>query len=195
MNRLLGFLLFSGLLPAATPLAAQSLLDRPPNISGEWIAPPGTVQFNFLHRFVRSAAPERKITAFPTFVIGVGLPRQTQVGFLYSTNSTLSPRYPNEWEFYGRWLPISQDRAHGKIGLLPHCVERGRGIVDVAVASLDGPEATLDRVPLNGPRDLDPIVRLIGPQAAGAILTASASGNQRRSEPNNEPGHHRPLKR
>ena len=91
--------------------------------------------------------------------------------------------------------PQAQDRAHGKIGLLPHCVERGRGIVDVAVASLDGPEATLDRVPLNGPRDLDPIVRLIGPQAAGAILTASASGNQRRSEPNNEPGHHRPLKR
>ncbi len=34
----------------------------------------------------------------------------TQLGFLYySTNSTLSPRYPNEWEFYGRWLAISQD--------------------------------------------------------------------------------------
>jgi len=109
--RFLVILLLSALLSAAAPLAAQSLLDRPPNISGDWIAPPGTVQFNFLHRFVRSAAPERKITAFPTFVIGVGLPRQTQVGFLYSTNSTLSPRYPNEWEFYGRWLPISQDRG------------------------------------------------------------------------------------
>jgi plastocyanin len=105
------FLFLSALLPTATPLAAQSLLERPPNISGDWIAPPGTVQFNFLHRFVRSAAPERKITAFPTFVIGVGLPQQTQVGFLYSTNSTLSPDYPNEWEFYGRWLPLSQDRG------------------------------------------------------------------------------------
>jgi plastocyanin len=100
-------ILWSWLAPA--PLAAQSLLDRSPNVSGEWIAPTGTVQFNFLHRFVRSDAPERKITSFPTFVIGAGLPHRAQIGFLYSTNSTLSPRYPNEWEFYGRWLPLSQD--------------------------------------------------------------------------------------
>ena len=109
MTRFLGLLLLSAPLTAAAPLAAQSLLERPPNVSGEWIAPRGTVQFNFLHRFVRSEAPERKITNFPTFVIGVGLPKHTQVGFLYSTNSTLSPRYPNEWEFYGRWLPLSQE--------------------------------------------------------------------------------------
>ena len=111
MIRLLAFLFLLALLPAVSPLAAQSLLDRPPNLSGEWIAPSGTVQFNFLHRFVRSAAPERKVTAFPTFVIGVGLPRETQVGFLYSTNSTLAPDYPNEWEFYGRWLPLAQNRG------------------------------------------------------------------------------------
>jgi len=102
---------FSILVMAAVPAEAQSLLERSPNLSGEWIAPHGTVQFNFLHRFVRSDAPVRKITNFPTFVIGVGLPEHTQVGFLYSTNSTLSPGYPNEWEFYGRWLPVSQDRG------------------------------------------------------------------------------------
>jgi plastocyanin len=111
VTRFLSFLLLSPVGTAAVPLAAQSLLDRPPNVSGNWIAPRGTVQFNFLHRFVRSDAPERKITSFPTFDIGVGLPMQTQVGFLYSTNSTLSSRYPNEWEFYGRWLPLSQDRG------------------------------------------------------------------------------------
>jgi plastocyanin len=109
LTRYLGFLLPSALLTATAPLSAQSLLDRPPNVSGDWIAPRGTVQFNFLHRFVRSDAPERKITSFPTFVIGVGLPEHTQLGFLYSTNSTLSPRYPNEWEFYGRWLPVTQE--------------------------------------------------------------------------------------
>jgi plastocyanin len=107
--RFFGLGLLAALLPPAGRLAAQSLLDRPPNVSGEWIAPRGTVQFNFLHRFVRSDAPERKITSFPTFVIGAGLPMHTQVGFLYATNSTLSPRYPNEWEFYGRWLPLSQE--------------------------------------------------------------------------------------
>jgi plastocyanin len=109
LPRYLGLLLPSALLTATAPLSAQSLLDRPPNVSGDWIAPRGTVQFNFLHRFVRSDAPERKITSFPTFVIGVGLPEHTQLGFLYSTNSTLSPRYPNEWEFYGRWLPVTQE--------------------------------------------------------------------------------------
>ena len=40
-----------------------------------------------------------------------GCRKHTQVGFLYSTNSTLTPNYPNEWEFYGRWLPLSQDRG------------------------------------------------------------------------------------
>jgi plastocyanin len=109
VTRFLGLLLLPALYTAAAPLAAQSLLDRPPNVSGDWVAPRGTVQFNFLHRFVRSEAPERKISSFPTFVIGVGLPKHTQVGFVYATNSTLSPQYPNEWEFYGRWLPLSQD--------------------------------------------------------------------------------------
>jgi len=111
VTRLISFLLVVALPIAAAPLPAQSLLDRSPNVSGEWIAPRGTVQFNFLHRFTRTDAPLRKITNFPTFVIGVGLPEHTQVGFLYSTNSTLSPGYPNEWEFYGRWLPISQERG------------------------------------------------------------------------------------
>jgi plastocyanin len=108
VTRSLGLVLLAAWGTAA-PVAAQSLLDRPPNVSADWIAPSGTVQFNFLHRFVRSDAPERKITSFPTFVIGAGLPHRTQLGFLYATNSTLSPRYPNEWEFYGRWLPLSQD--------------------------------------------------------------------------------------
>ena len=45
----------------------------------------------------------------PPFLVGTGLPHRTMIGFLYSTNSTLTPRYPNEWEFFGRWLALSQD--------------------------------------------------------------------------------------
>jgi plastocyanin len=146
VTRFFSFLLLSALLTAAAPLAAQSLLERPPNLSGEWIAPHGTVQFNFLHRFVRSDAPERKITNFPTFVIGVGLPKHTQVGFLYSTNSTLTPGYPNEWEFYGRWLPVAQD------GGAP--VDLGGQVgYNLAVKGLDGEVSiarTLGRVRLIG---------------------------------------------
>ena len=89
--------------------SAQSLLDRPPNISGDWVGRPGTIQFNFIHRFVRSPAPERKVSNFPTFAVGVGLSRRFMVGFHYATNSTLTPRYPNEWEFLVRHMALSQD--------------------------------------------------------------------------------------
>jgi plastocyanin len=88
------------LLPA--PAAAQSLLDRPPNLTGGWVVGSGTLQFNFLHRFHQSPAPERKIGNSPTFLMAIGLPHRVMAGFTYATNSTLSPRYPNEWEFMAR---------------------------------------------------------------------------------------------
>jgi plastocyanin len=166
-TRFFSFLLLPALLTATAPLAAQSLLERPPNVSADWIAPPGTVQFNFLHRFVRSEAPERKITNFPTFVIGVGLPRHTQVGFLYSTNSTLSPRYPNEWEFYGRWLPVSQeDGAPVDLG--------GQVGYNLAVQGLDGEISiarALGRVRLLG------VTRLLDdPSQSGLVDVALGGG-------------------
>ena len=96
--------------PAAS-LLGQSVLDRPPNLSGAWVADPGTVQFNFLHRFMRSPAPLRKISNFPTFMLAAGLPARSLVGVTYATNSTLVPLYPNEWEFFGRVRPVGQDRG------------------------------------------------------------------------------------
>jgi plastocyanin len=92
-------------------LPAQSLLDRPPNISGDWVVGLGTVQFNFLHRFVVSDAPLRKVSNFPTFALGVGLPLNTMIGLHYATNSTLTPQFPNEWEFFGRLAVLSADRG------------------------------------------------------------------------------------
>jgi plastocyanin len=95
-----------GLLPSG--IAAQSLVDRPPNLSGGWVVGTGTVQFNFVHRFQRSAAPERKISNTPTFMTAIGLPLRSMVGFNYATNSALSPRYPNEWEFLARVAVLSE---------------------------------------------------------------------------------------
>ena len=166
MTRLLSFVLLAPLLTIAAPLPAQSLLDRPPNVSGNWIAPHGTVQFNFLHRFVQSDPPLRKITNFPTFVIGVGLPERTQVGFLYSTNSTLSPGYPNEWEFYGRWLPLSQDRGApldlgGQVGY------------NLAVEGLDG-EISVARA--MGPVRLIGVTRVLDDPSGGDADVALGGG-------------------
>lgn len=93
---------------SAPPLAGQSVLDRTPNLSGGWVAPPGVLQFDFVHRFDASPPPERKVTSFPSFVLAAGLPHRTMLGFVYSTNSTLVSRYPNEWEFFAQAAPMQQ---------------------------------------------------------------------------------------
>ena len=111
-RRLLGpAALAAAALLAPCPLAAQSLLDRPPNLSGAWTPGAGVLQFNFVHRFSRGPGPERKITSFPTFVLAAGLPGRATAGVTYVTNSTLVARYPNEWEFFGRFAPLTQDRG------------------------------------------------------------------------------------
>ena len=94
-----------------SPIAAggQSLLDRPPNVSGNWVGTPGTLYFHFVHRFTTSDAPERKVSNVPTFLLAAGLPQHLLAGFNYSTNSTLAPRFPNEWELFARWAPVSED--------------------------------------------------------------------------------------
>jgi plastocyanin len=91
------------------PIGAQSLLERPPNLSGNWVGNSGTVYFNFTHRFTASDAPERKVTNFPTFLVAASLPNRLLVGFNYATNSDLAPRYPNEWEFFARHHLLRQD--------------------------------------------------------------------------------------
>ncbi len=106
--------LFPALLAAASLLAppaaaAQSLLDRSPNVSGDWTGAPGTLYFNFVHRFSTSGKPERKVSNVPTFLLAAGLPKRFLAGLSYSTNSTLAPRFPNEWEVFARWAPLSED--------------------------------------------------------------------------------------
>ncbi len=90
------------LAPMAT---GQSLLDRTPNLSGGWLGERGTLQFNFLHRFTVSAAPTRKVTNTPTFLLSYRLPFPVVVGFNYATSSDVvtTPALPNEWEGFARY--------------------------------------------------------------------------------------------
>ncbi len=113
MREPLRILAVGSLVAAAVPagLSAQSVLDRSPNVSGNWVGSPGTVEFNFLHRFMRAAAPTRKISNFPTFLLATSFLRGTSLGFNYSTNSSLAPNYPNEWEFFARVLPLTQAKG------------------------------------------------------------------------------------
>lgn len=107
-----------GACPLTASLHAQSLLERSPNIAGAWVGAPGTLQFNFLHRFTRGAPPTRKVVSSPTFLLAAGLPWRSLIGYNYATNSDLTPRYPNEWEFFARHALFAQEGpAHVDVGL------------------------------------------------------------------------------
>lgn len=81
---------------------AQSVLDRPPNLSGGWLGSRGTLQFNFVHRFGVSDAPLRKVTNSPTFVLSYPLGSSFSLGTTYATSSDVAPAFPNEWEGFAR---------------------------------------------------------------------------------------------
>ncbi|MEX1184822.1 MAG: plastocyanin/azurin family copper-binding protein [Gemmatimonadota bacterium] len=92
--------------PAAA--SAQSLLERSPNLGGAWVAQPGVLHFHFLHRFEATDAPTRKVLNSPTFLMAAGLPGRTMAGARYATSSLVRPGFANEWEFFGRWAPLSE---------------------------------------------------------------------------------------
>lgn len=152
-------------LAAAAP--AQSLLDRSPNVSGDWVPGSGQLQFNFVHRFTSSSAPERKVSNFPTFLVGAGLPGGVMVGFNYATNSTLAPRFPNEWEFFGRFAPLDEARGApfhlaGQIGY------------NMSAEGLDGEIALAKRL---GPARLIAVNRFLAdPYVAGDVDIAVGGG-------------------
>ena len=88
---------------------AQSVVERSPNLSGGWVGEPGTVYFNFLHRFEHGAAPARKVTNFPTFLLGYAPVERVLLAAQYATNSDLVVALPNEWEVFGRWAAPAMD--------------------------------------------------------------------------------------
>jgi plastocyanin len=104
-------MLTAALLVSAAPLQAQSLLDRPPNLHGDWVGSSGRLYFHFLHRFSSSPAPVRKVSNVPTFTMALGLPKSLLAGMHYATNSQLAPGYPNEWEVFLRARPLAQSNG------------------------------------------------------------------------------------
>ena len=88
-------------------LAGQSALERPPNLSGGWTGTPGTVQFNFVHRFGVTDAPIRKVTSSPTFLLSYGVAAPLAIGFNYATSSDVANSFfPNEWEAFARYAVV-----------------------------------------------------------------------------------------
>ena len=105
------------LVAVATPLSAQSLLYRPPNLGGTWVSEAGVVQFNFLHRFYVSPGPSHSVANFPTFTLATGLGHQVDIGAHFATKSIAglgdTAQSSNETELYARWRLLG---AEGKPG-------------------------------------------------------------------------------
>jgi plastocyanin len=148
-------------------MSAQTVLDRTPNLAGAWVGPPGVLHFNFLHRFSVSDAPERKVTSAPTFLLAAGLPARILLGMHYASNSELAPRYPNEWELFGRYAPLDQELGSP----LDASIQAG---YNLAAEGLDA-EASLAR--RDGPLRMLAAARLLAePGPAGGTDVALAAG-------------------
>jgi plastocyanin len=97
-------------LASVGPMAAgaQATADRTPNLWTAWSPERGVVHLDFTHRFDMSKAPLRKLTNTPTFQVATGVVSSIGLGFVYGSNSDLVSAYPNEWEWFARWAPVSQ---------------------------------------------------------------------------------------
>ena len=149
------------------PVSAQTVLQRTPNLAGGWVGGSGVLHFNFLHRFSISSAPERKVTSTPTFLLAAGLPARTLLGVHYATNSEISPRYPNEWELFGRIAPLQQ-------GLGSPVDASAQVGYNLSAEGLDGEVAVARRQ--GRVRVLGAVRLLADPGPAGGADVALASG-------------------
>ncbi len=99
-------------------LEGQIVLDRPPNLGGTWVADPGVVRFDFVHRFYVTPAPSRSTVNTPTFLLAVGLPHDLMLGGRFGTRSA-TPGRNNEFEAFGRWQVLGGRSAPLSVALTP----------------------------------------------------------------------------
>ena len=117
--RALGFLLGLAAVPPA--LEGQLRLDRTPNLSGTWVADPGVLQFNFLHRFYIAPGGRSRRVVSPTLTTELGLPQRTALGVKYGTRSeTGCPACRNnEFEVYARWRVLDGRSTPVAVAITP----------------------------------------------------------------------------
>lgn len=91
---------------AAAPgtTAAQSLLQRSPNLWGGDVGVPGTLQVDASIRY--RGAGDRELRTLPTVLAAYGLPANLLVGVSFAAQSPVSPGQSTEFELFVRWAPI-----------------------------------------------------------------------------------------
>jgi len=119
-------------------LSAQPVTERTPNLEGTWVTSHRNLHFTFSHRFevvggevdVSDIFGDAKIVNYPTFALTYGVFDGANLGFRYSSNSTLAGG-PNEWQPYVKWAPLPPS-GDGRISLSAVAAWNG------AAESLDG---------------------------------------------------------
>jgi len=128
---------------AAPSLAAQIVLDRPPNLGGTWVPDPGVVRFDFIHRFYVFPDKPNPVINSPTFTLAVGLPSRLALGAHYGTRDAGGSSH--ELELYARWRARAPATAGLALSLTP--------AYNVEFESVDGEaqgDWTRGRVTLSG---------------------------------------------
>jgi plastocyanin len=132
---------------ATSPARGQSLLYRPPNLSGTWVPDAGAVQFNFVHRFHVFPAPSHLVVNYPSFTFAAGLGRHLAIGWHFGTHTVVrNVASNNESELYARYRAGATEGAPGfAVAVTP--------AYNAAAKSVDG-EVTADytrgRITLSG---------------------------------------------
>jgi plastocyanin len=95
----------------AAPASAQTVLDRTTNLAAGWTAYPGAMYANLPFRFTTPAGGPRNIAAFPTFELSMGIPWNVLAGARFAPQSPTVAGHLNEWEFFLRSAPLSENRG------------------------------------------------------------------------------------
>lgn len=153
---------------AAAPLAAQSLLYRPPDLSGTWVPDAGVVQFNLVHRLHVFPGPAHVVANWPTLTFAAGFGHNLGAGVHYGTKSLIpsSSGSSNEIEWFARWRVLGG--PEGREGFAVSLTPAYNGLARSADGEL-GLDWTRGRVTLNG------AARVIG-KPLGASRAKAAFG-------------------
>lgn len=85
---------------------AQSLLQRTPNLTGGWIATPGTLVLDAANRY--RSVDGFELLGLPSVIAAYGLPAKLLAGATFATQSPVVIGQSTEFEPFVRWAPTQE---------------------------------------------------------------------------------------
>lgn len=102
------------LLTVSAPALAQPVFQRTPNLEGTDVTPEWTGDFSFTHRFLVAGG---KVSNFPTFFVGLGLPFELALAGRYASNAETVAGQFNEGELFLKKGLLHEDAHFVDLGV------------------------------------------------------------------------------